>query len=102
MVWDHETEGSNPSAWTLGIEMPAYDYKCEKCERITEQFKSISNRHNPDPCECGSEKLNIVFQTPTAIGDPVLLGIKKNDSGWKEVLQKIKEKHPGANGIKIR
>ena len=82
--------------------MPAYDYKCEECGKVTEQFRTIQNRNNPEPCECGSEKLSQSFHNPARIGDPVHLGVRKNDKGWQEVLQKIKEKHPGGHGIKIR
>ena len=84
--------------------MPAYDYKCESCQEIIDQFKSISERENPDPCtKCGSKNVKQLFgKNPIRIGDPVHLGIKKNDTAWTEVLQRIKQGHPGGNGIKIR
>jgi hypothetical protein len=34
------------------------------------------------------------------LGDPVRLGIRKVDNGFKEVLHKISERAPGAKGLK--
>jgi len=38
--------------------------------------------------------------SPPPLGDPVRLGIRKIDNGFKEVLQKISERTPGGKGMK--
>jgi hypothetical protein len=40
--------------------------------------------------------LEAVFLEAPPLGDPVRLGIRKVDSGFKEVLQKIKRANPGS------
>jgi len=35
-----------------------------------------------------------------SMGDPVRLGVRKLDNGFKEVLHKISERTPGAKGMK--
>ena len=36
------------------------------------------------------------FSEPSMLGDPIRLGVKKIDSGFKEVLQKIHSRAPGS------
>lgn len=37
--------------------MPLYKYKCKTCDQVTEQFKSVSQRHEVENCsQCGGEK----------------------------------------------
>ena len=75
--------------------MPMYDYSCQDCEHKFEQMERIDNRLNPEskPCpKCG--KMNVKFQIGCpAVGDPVRMGIKKPDAGFKEIMSKVKEKH---------
>lgn len=35
-----------------------------------------------------------------SFGDPVRLGLRKNDDGWREVLHRVAEKTPGAANLK--
>ena len=73
--------------------MPTYTYRCEKCEHDFERFRSIADMHLPttEPCpDCQAE--GTVIKTiggASAIGDPVRLGLRKHDNGFKEVLQRI-------------
>ena len=73
--------------------MPTYSYKCEKCNHEFEQFQSMANMHLPttEPCpSCQGE--GTVIKTiggAPSLGDPVRLGIRKIDGGFKEVLQRI-------------
>lgn len=77
--------------------MPNYDYKCNLCNSTFEEFHKIDDRNIPTtkPCpSCGKENCVVMAYTSVAgICDPVNLGIKKPDKGFKEVLDKIKSKH---------
>mgnify|MGYP003329901563 CR=1 FL=1 len=83
--------------------MPAYDYKCLKCEHIFEQFRTIEKRNDSSLCpECGSTVVEMSFgNSSVKIGDPVHLGVKKVDDGFKEVLKNIKRNHP-KGGMQLR
>lgn len=80
--------------------MPFYKYKCKICGNEFEKLLSISSRNDPlsEECEkCGSK--NCIERTIDGVplmGDPVRLGIKTPDSGFKEVLSKIHEKTAGS------
>jgi putative FmdB family regulatory protein len=79
--------------------MPLYDYRCDNCGDITTKLMSISQREDPEkePCKkCGklSLKKEVAF---AAIIDPVRLGVRKTDAGFREVLSKIAEKVPKSN-----
>lgn len=79
--------------------MPLYDYKCENCGEVVSKLMSISQREEPEkePCEkCGKVALKkeVAF---AAIVDPVRLGVRTTDAGFKEVLSKIAEKVPKSN-----
>lgn len=85
--------------------MPAYDYKCKECGHCFEENHLIKDRDKPTkkPCpECGKE--NCVSQTfgAAAIVDPVSIGRRKPDSGFREVLHKIHEGMPKSNLDKSR
>lgn len=73
--------------------MPTYSYKCEKCNHDFEQFHSIANMHLPtnQPCPSCQEEGTVIKTIGGApsLGDPVRLGIRKIDGGFKEVLQRI-------------
>jgi hypothetical protein len=44
-------------------------------------------------------ELEICVEAP-AVGDPVRLGVKKIDSGFRDVLHSIAERTPGGEGLK--
>lgn len=77
--------------------MPNYDYKCNLCNEVFEEFHKIADREIPftKPCpKCGQENCVIMAYLSTpAICDPVNIGVKKPDKGFKEVMDKIKSKH---------
>lgn len=83
--------------------MPAYDYKCQKCEHVFEQFRTIDKRNDPSLCpKCGSVRVEMSFGgSSVKIGDPVHLGIKKPDKGFTDLLKNIKKNHP-KGGMKLR
>jgi hypothetical protein len=73
--------------------MPTYDFRnkdtgevFEKIMRISEMEQYLSD--NPS--------IEIYHSQGPALGDPVRLGIRKVDKGFKEVLQKIHSKTPGS------
>ena len=81
--------------------MPAYTYRCEACKHEFERVYKIADRDLPssEPCpSCGVEGqvLKTISGAPS-LGDPVRLGIRKPDQGFKEVMQKIHSNNPGSN-----
>jgi len=77
--------------------MPNYDYKCDKCNTVFEEFQKIADRHVPEkkPCPSCKEQDTVKLTiSPVRTIDPVKLGTKKPDKGFQEVMAKIKEKHP--------
>jgi putative FmdB family regulatory protein len=81
--------------------MPAYTYKCQACNHEFEKVLKIADRDLPinEPCpECKTQGqvLKTILGAPS-LGDPVRLGIRKTDSGFKEVMQKIHAANPGSN-----
>lgn len=72
--------------------MPLYDFKNKDTGETFEKMMSISAKE-----EYLKDNPNIesVLGMPPLI-DPVRLGIRKTDSGFKEVLQRIHEKTPGS------
>jgi putative FmdB family regulatory protein len=76
--------------------MPLYQYQCKKCNHFFEEIYTYTNRDVPskNPCpSCGEKAVKKNIGTPQ-IADPVKIGTKRPDSGFKEVLSKIKEAHP--------
>lgn len=74
--------------------MPTYNFRHRETGEITEKFFSISLREeylkdNP--------QLESVLLGAPSIGDPIRLGIRKPDNGFREVLSKAKEAHPLGN-----
>jgi hypothetical protein len=74
--------------------MPTYNFRHRETGEITEKFFSLSLREeylkdNPH--------LESVLLGAPSIGDPIRLGIRKPDDGFREVLAKAKEAHPRGN-----
>lgn len=73
--------------------MPLYDFRNKETGEVFEKMLSISAKE-----EYLKENPNIesvIVGTPPLI-DPVRLGVRKTDQGFKEVLQRIHEKTPGS------
>jgi putative FmdB family regulatory protein len=70
-----------------------YSYQCQECNHGFDGLHSIAEMHLPttEPCPaCQAE--GTVIKTiggAFAIGDPVRLGVRRIDNGFKEVLQRI-------------
>ena len=72
--------------------MPLYDFKNKDTGEVFEKMMSISAKE-----EYLAANLNVesVLGANMLI-DPVRLGVRKTDQGFKEVLQRIHEKTPGS------
>ena len=54
-----------------------YDYECESCGHITDDFRAYENRHTPIPCACGGSMeylfpVGATFQPCLEYHDPAL------------------------------
>ena len=81
--------------------MPTYTYVCRKCNHTWDNQSRIDDRKIPlqEPCpSCGVVEEDSIYQQIGApmVCDPVRVGARKMDSGFKEVLQKIHERAPGS------
>lgn len=73
--------------------MPVYQFKHKETGEVHEKLMSFASRE-----EYLKEQphLEVVLGAP-ALGDPVKLGLKKPDAGFRDVLKNIKSKHRGSN-----
>jgi len=79
--------------------MPTYDYRCEKCNYVFEEFLTISQRNKPTEQECPSTDCNgevVMLVAAPHMGDAWVHNSKKVDRGFKDRLQEIKGSHPGS------
>jgi putative FmdB family regulatory protein len=77
--------------------MPNYDYMCGGCNHSFEEFLLMKDRKKPckKPCpKCGKKEIKQYIASAPVVIDPVRLGITRPDSGFKEVISKIKKAHP--------
>jgi putative FmdB family regulatory protein len=76
--------------------MPNYDYKCEACGHLFEVMLKVAQRKKPckaDCPSCGQKKVEQVIGVP-GLCDGFRIGTLKHDSGFKEVLAKVKQHNP--------
>jgi len=69
--------------------MPSYTFKCSECEEIFDIVSSIGERLNQECPKCHSKNYETHHTGGQALIDPVRLGVRKADGGFKEVLSKI-------------
>jgi hypothetical protein len=72
--------------------MPTYKFRNVETGEVIEEFMSISKL---DAFRAENPYLETIIQAPM-ICDPVRVGARKLDTGFKEVLQKIHERTPGS------
>ena len=78
--------------------MPTYQFQDSNTGELIEKVMKISEL---DQFKKDNPHLIRVFEgTSVGIGDPVRLGIRKNDDGWREVLNKVAERTPGGKVLK--
>lgn len=83
--------------------MPTYDYQCDKCGHIFDEFLSMEDMKRPEtePCPyCQEGPVKIAYIIPPAIsGDTVSLAGKKPDRDFRNLLGRIKKKTGGRGQI---
>ncbi len=73
--------------------MPTYNFKCNGCQKVTEEFLSVGRRKEPceTPCkECGGEVVSYISGASSLLYG----GVKTPQSapdGFKDVLRTIKK-----------
>ena len=72
-----------------GTIMPLYTLKCNDCENIFDVMCSYASRPEQECPSCKSKNHEAHFTGAPALGDPVRLGVRTVDNGFKEVLSKI-------------
>ena len=92
------------------MQMPTYDYRCEKCGNEFEDFYSIAKRAEPteEPCDkqlhraapvCGGKIAQVPGSTPTAFAYDNISSpghTKKPPSWMTDKLKEIKKQQAGA------
>ena len=84
--------------------MPLYDFECEKCNHYYEEFHTIADMDKPlkNPCPFCKETGHVIriVGSPNSV-DPVRLEATKGrlttTKDFKEVMTRIKKKHPESN-----
>jgi putative FmdB family regulatory protein len=69
--------------------MPFYDFKCSDCDHIFAVSCRIAERDNQECSSCKSKNYESHHTAMPAFGDPVRLGVRTIDNGFREVLSKI-------------
>jgi hypothetical protein len=73
--------------------MPTYRFRNKETNEIFDVIMRMSEYDQYKETNPTHERYH---DTPIPMGDPVRLGVRKKDSGFKEVLQKIHERSPGS------
>ena len=83
--------------------MPYYDYECEECDNKFEEKYSIDERNKPteEPCSSCGCKIKIKVGFP-GLADPIRLGLRKPDDGFKDMMKRMKKNVPGAQDMPLR
>jgi len=73
--------------------MPMYSFKCNDCSEVFDVICSISNRDQQECPKCLSKNYESHHTSPLSVGDPVRLGVRRIDDGFREVLSKVNSAH---------
>lgn len=80
--------------------MPTYDYSCSSCEHIFSKLLKISERSIPESNACPScgkdNSVTLQIFSAPSLSDPIRMGLRKHDSGFKEVMEKMHRGVPGS------
>ena len=78
--------------------MPSYDYRCESCEKIWDDYKTVSARDEPckENCpHCKKKKVvRHIGEFPSTATDSNLTANKKTGGQWNELMHKMKSYTP--------
>ena len=69
--------------------MPVYNFKCSDCQEEFEVTCRMNERTQQHCPACNSSNYEHHFTTPPPLGDPVRLGVRTIDGGFREVLSRI-------------
>ena len=73
--------------------MPTYSFRNKQTGDVQDLFMTISAR---EQYLSDHPELEVAITEPVAFGDPVRMGVKKPDGGFRETMQKIHERVPGS------
>ena len=71
--------------------MPKYDFRHKESGEIIELTMRISEKE--EWLKANPQYESVILGAPS-LGDPLRLGLRKPDQGFREVLQKAKAAHP--------
>jgi len=74
--------------------MPTYNFQHKETGEIIEKMMKIIDRE--EFLKEHPEYESVILAAPS-LGDPVRLGLRKPDAGFREVLQKAQASHPRGN-----
>lgn len=74
--------------------MPTYTFRNTSTGEVMDKFLNFSSK---DKFLEENPEFEIIITAAPAVCDPVRVGVRKKDTGFKEVLQKIHEKTPGSD-----
>ena len=74
--------------------MPTYNFRNKESGEIIERIFKMSEK---DDFLKENPQFEFVMLSPPALGDPIRLGVRKPDNGFREVLAKAKAAHPKGN-----
>lgn len=77
--------------------MPLYTFKCEDCEEIFEISCRIADMKSQKCPKCSSTNYGVHHTQAQKLIDPVRLGVRTIDDGFREVLQKIHKNNYKSN-----
>ena len=69
--------------------MPLYDLKCSDCENVFTVLCKYSDKSAQKCPSCDSTNYEAHHTVPPPIGDPVRLGFRTIDDGFREVLSRV-------------
>jgi len=86
--------------------MPSYDYRCEKCEVIWDEFHTISDRDKPckKKCpHCGEKKAvsRHIGAFPSTQTDTTMSANKTTGGQWNELMTRMKNYTPERHHHKL-
>lgn len=92
-TWHHGNIGKP----LTGGQMPSYSFKCSNCDHIFDVFCSMKDREEQECPNCKSKNYETHHRGGNALIDPVRLGVRTIDGGFREVLSKIAQNNYKSN-----
>ena len=62
--------------------MPYYDFKCNECEKLVEEFFKIADEKIVECAECGGQMKQVILSAP-GLSDPGGIGQKWTNDGYQ-------------------